>query len=143
MAVSLIEFCTPPVPGQSHKFYGNAHNNFIKLPITLQPVVPEAPSVAKSAPSNKANSNSLHSIVASGNLTLLNNILSVLPSPQKAVNDPHPITGLTPLHFASSRGHFEIVQCLVEQYSAIVDAKDKEGEVKILKFFLMCILKRL
>jgi ankyrin repeat protein len=120
MGVNMLEFCTPPVPGQRHEFYGNAHNNYIKLPIALPHTT-----IQKTVTSN----NTLHSIATSGNLPLLKNILPFLPTPQKAVNEPHPTTGLTPLHFAASRGHFNIVQYLVDDYSATVDAKDREGEV--------------
>lgn len=120
----MLEFCTPPVPGQRHEFYGNAHNNHIKLPVAIPHTT-----IQKTVSSN----NTLHSIATSGNLALLKNILPFLPTPQAAVNEPHPATGLTPLHFASSRGHFNIVKYLVDDYSALVDAKDREGEVK---FFL-------
>lgn len=120
----MLEFCTPPVPGQRHEFYGNAHNNHIKLPVAIPHTT-----IQKTVSSN----NTLHSIATSGNLALLKNILPFLPTPQAAVNEPHPATGLTPLHFASSRGHFNIVKYLVDDYSALVDAKDREGETALLK----------
>lgn len=120
MGVNILEFCTPPIPGQPHKYYGNAHNNFIKLPVAIPHTT-----IQKTVSTN----NSLHSIATSGNLTLLKSILPFLPAPQKAVNEPHPSTGLTPLHFAASRGHVSIVKYLVDDYSAVVDAKDREGEV--------------
>ncbi|KAL0137571.1 ankyrin [Mucor lusitanicus] len=124
MGVNILEFCTPPIPGQPHKYYGNAHNNFIKLPVAIPHTT-----IQKTVSTN----NSLHSIATSGNLTLLKSILPFLPTPQKAVNEPHPSTGLTPLHFAASRGHFNIVKYLVDDYSAVVDAKDREGETALLK----------
>ncbi|OAD75351.1 hypothetical protein PHYBLDRAFT_94736, partial [Phycomyces blakesleeanus NRRL 1555(-)] len=72
----------------------------------------------------------LHAVASSGNLGMLKQILSVLQDPLKAVNDPHPSTGLTPLHFAASRGHLEVVKCLLEDYAVSVDSRDKEGEVR-------------
>lgn len=123
MGVDILEFCTPPIPGQQHKYYGNAHNNFIKLPITIPPHTK-----IQKTPIN----NSLHSIATLGDLNLLKQILPLLRTPQKAVNEPHHSTGLTPLHFAASRGHLTTVQCLVDDYSASIDVKDREGEVIII-----------
>lgn len=57
----------------------------------------------------------------------------MVPDQLQAVNDPHPATGLTCLHFAASRGHLKIIQCLVEEYAVRVDSTDKEGEVCVEK----------
>lgn len=138
MGVNILEFCTPPVPGQRHEYYGNAHNNFIKLSIPTTTVNVQA-TIQKTVSSN----NSLHSIATSGNLGLLKSVLPFLPTPHKAVNEPHPTTGLTPLHFAASRGHFNIVQYLVDDYNALVDAKDREGEVGVFVFFFFRNVEKL
>ncbi|KAI7908065.1 uncharacterized protein BX663DRAFT_482298 [Cokeromyces recurvatus] len=57
----------------------------------------------------------------------------MVSDPIKAVNEPFPSTGLTCLHFAASRGHLNIVQCLVEEYLIDPDSTDKEGETALLK----------
>ncbi|KAI7854340.1 hypothetical protein BDC45DRAFT_135298 [Circinella umbellata] len=153
MSATIVEFCTPPVPGETHKYYGSSHNNFIKLPHLTTKIeqIQQAPQVSsKAAPilqSSKQQQKrpiasstlvkeveqhrTLHSLAASGNLPVFKRLLVHLPDPLKAVNDPHPSTGLTPIHFAASRGHVDIVRCLVEDYHVSVDSRDKEGEVKI------------
>lgn len=137
MTVAVMEFCTPPVPGEKHKYYGDVHNNFIKLPRLVPPgksaATPPAVTRALATKSSRAiaieQQKTLHSVASSGNLLILKQILLRLPDPLKAVNDPHPATGLTPIHFAASRGHVDIVRCLVEEYQVSVDSRDKEGEV--------------
>ena len=54
--------------------------------------------------------------------------------------------GCTPLHYASSNGYLEIVQCLVEQGNANIDPVSKKGynpqsmarsrgQIRIIAFF--------
>lgn len=150
---AIVDFCTPPVPGETHKYYGNTHNHFIKLPqFTTKPEEP--PSPATPTPVNKKTEEqqqkTLHSVASTGNLIILKQILLLLPDPLKALNDPHPSTGLTPIHFASSRGHVDIVRCLVEEYQVSLDSRDKEGEVTSEHFGLfflvpdlLCFARRL
>lgn len=158
MTTTVIDFCTPPVPGEHHKYYGDAHNKFIKLPqlaVQSSPITTPAPVTTRGTESNAEISNNstlsprsspqptettthgkkieqqktLHSLASTGNLAIFKQVLQLLPDPLKAVNDPHPSTGLTPIHFAASRGHVDIVRCLVEDYHVSVDSRDKEGEV--------------
>ncbi|KAF7727259.1 hypothetical protein EC973_007872 [Apophysomyces ossiformis] len=133
---TAIEFCTPPIPGETHKYYGYTHNNFIKLPQAI-PSPPSKVAIAqtknKGQQKKQQQQNTLHSVASAGDLILIKQILILLPDPLKAVNDPHPSTGLTPMHFAASRGHVDIVRCLVEEYDVSVDARDKEGETALLK----------
>ncbi|KAI9489636.1 hypothetical protein BDB00DRAFT_962087 [Zychaea mexicana] len=126
MSTTIVEFCTPPVPGERHKYYGDAHNKFIKLPQLATTATTKT--TVESSPHR-----TLHSLASSGSLPLFKRLLLHLPDPLKAVNDPHPSTGLTPIHFAASRGHVEIVRCLVEDYHVSVDSRDKEGETPLLK----------
>lgn len=139
-ATQIIDFCTPPVPGETHKYYGDSHNLFLKLPrfaatavkqpVKSSPAPPTTTTTIVAPPAKKADhQKTLHSVASSGNLVLLKQILHLLPDPLKAVNDAHPATGLTPIHFAASRGHVDIVRCLVEDYAVAVDSRDKEGEV--------------
>lgn len=137
---SVIDFCTPAVPGEVHKYYGYSHNKFLKLPhinpvhtVTNTPASNTAAAIAKRSPSKSKEHKTLRSVALSGNLALLRQFLQMVPDQLQAVNDPHPATGLTCLHFAASRGHLKIIQCLVEEYAVRVDSTDKEGEVSCLR----------
>ena len=123
---AVMDFCSPAVPGESHKYYGYSHNKHIKLPhINAIP-----PTTTQHVKQNKSKEHkTLRSVALSGNLALLRQFLQMVPDQLKAVNDPHPATGLTCLHFAASRGHLKIITCLVEEYGVKVDSTDKEGEV--------------
>jgi ankyrin repeat protein len=125
---TVIDFCTPAVPGEIHKYYGYSHNKFLKLP-HINPVHTITTPTAKRSPSKSKEHKTLRSVALSGNLALLRQFLQMVPDQLQAVNDPHPATGLTCLHFAASRGHLKIIQCLVEEYAVRVDSTDKEGEV--------------
>jgi ankyrin repeat protein len=128
---AVLDFCTPAVPGETHKYYGYSHNKYIKLPhINISPPSPTSTVVIKQQHKSKEHK-TLRSVALSGNLALLRQFLQMVPDQLKAVNDPHPATGLTCLHFAASRGHLKIIQCLVEEYAVRVDSTDKEGEVSI------------
>ncbi|KAG0750016.1 hypothetical protein G6F62_000423 [Rhizopus arrhizus] len=125
----MIDFCTPAIPGEAHKYYGYSHNKYIKLPI----VIPTPP-VTNTVKHNKSQEQkTIRAVALSGNLALLRQFLQIVPDQLKAVNDPHPATGLTCLHFAASRGHLKIVQCLIEEYAVKVDSVDKEGETALMK----------
>ncbi|KAI9483523.1 MAG: ankyrin repeat-containing domain protein [Benjaminiella poitrasii] len=137
MSSSAIDFCTPAVPGEVHKYYGYSHNKYIKLPH----IISSTPNANNTSKKKLLNTNSkltkekktLRSVALSGNLSLLKQFLQMVSDPMKVVNEPYPSTGLTCLHFAASRGHLNIVQCLVEEYSINVDSTDKEGETALLK----------
>ncbi|KAF7730660.1 hypothetical protein EC973_001609 [Apophysomyces ossiformis] len=124
---SVIEFCTPPIPGESHQYYGFSHNNFIKLPHLTTAPKSNSPTNIKSKQTN------LRTAASAGNLAMLKQILLLVSDPLKAVNEAQTSTGLTPLHIAASRGHLDIVQCLIEEYEVAVDSRDKEGETALLK----------
>jgi ankyrin repeat protein len=123
---AVLDFCTPAVPGETHIYYGYSHNKYIKLP-HINPTIPPTNTLKQQNKSKEHKT--LRSVALSGNLALLRQFLQMVPDQLKAVNDPHPATGLTCLHFAASRGHLKIIQCLVEEYAVRVDSTDKEGEV--------------
>lgn len=127
MTTTVLDFCTPPVPGERHKYYGDVHNKFIKLPINPPaPTQQPPPTVKHVAPATLKRQKTLHAIAASGNLALFKQILALHPD---AANEMQASTGLRPIHFAASRGNHEIVRCLIEEYGADVDIRDHEGEV--------------
>ena len=121
---TVIDFCTPAVPGEVHKYYGDSHNKFLKLPH-----IPPASQTPKKVANKKSELKTLRSVALYGDLRLLRHFLEMVPDKIKAVNEPHPATGLTCLHFAASQGHLKFIQCLVEEYAVRVDSTDKEGEV--------------
>ncbi|GAA5805838.1 hypothetical protein EDC94DRAFT_549272 [Helicostylum pulchrum] len=127
---AVLDFCTPAVPGESHTYYGYSHNKYIKLPHVNPIPVISSPSLKQH---RSKEHKTLRSVALSGNLALLKQFLQMVPDQLKAVNDPHPATGLTCLHFAASRGHLKIITCLVEEYAVRVDSTDKEGETALLK----------
>ena len=127
---SVVDFCTPAVPGEVHKYYGYSHNI---NPVHSVTNVPASNAATKRSPSKSKEHKTLRSVALSGNLALLRQFLQMVPDQLQAVNDPHPATGLTCLHFAASRGHLKIIQCLVEEYAVRVDSTDKEGEVCVEK----------
>lgn len=47
-------------------------------------------------------------------------------------NEPHPHSGLAPIHFAAQNGHEDVVKWLVEEAGALPDFEDAEGEVRLL-----------
>ncbi|GAA5801934.1 hypothetical protein HPULCUR_007392 [Helicostylum pulchrum] len=73
--------------------------------------------------------NKLHTSVASGQLNLVQRLISNGCDP----NSPHSVTGLRPIHFAASRGHVNLVQFLIQSCQVDIDATDKEGETALLK----------
>ncbi|CAO3617505.1 unnamed protein product [Cunninghamella blakesleeana] len=128
---AILEFCTPPVPGETHKYYGDAHNSLIKLPqFTPSPITPP---VVTTKQKKSSEQKTLHDFAASGNLLLLKQILLLLPDPLKTVNDHQSTTGYTPLHYAAARGHLKIVECLIDDYAVSINARDKEGETALHK----------
>lgn len=80
----------------------------------------------------------LHSSVAKGQL---NQVRKLISNDGCDPNLAHSTTGLRPIHFAASRGHFTLVQFLNEQCRVDIDAIDKEGEVKKKKKSFCCLKK--
>ncbi|KAK0532640.1 hypothetical protein OC834_002535 [Tilletia horrida] len=48
-------------------------------------------------------------------------------------NEPHPTTGLVPLHYAAKEGRLDIVRWLVSDAGAMVDLEDRDGETALHK----------
>ncbi|RUS22788.1 hypothetical protein BC937DRAFT_86930 [Endogone sp. FLAS-F59071] len=137
---TIPEFVYPPVPGETHRYYGDVHNQQVRLPPVH--LTPAAKSARKGPPSALTLSSSaaeqqqqrkipqgletdIYNASATGNLFLLRELLT-----SHRTNEPQPSTGLTPLHYAASRGHLDIVRCLIEEGGAVIDLSDREGEQK-------------
>lgn len=110
----------PPIPGETHPFYGDLHNRKLLLPSIKAKKYPSAEWMARQE--------SLYTTAQQGNIERVQALLMHEGEPLN-VNLASSSTGMTVLHYAASRGHLQIVQLLVDQCGAIVDMADREGEV--------------
>jgi Ankyrin repeats (3 copies) len=138
VAPFTMDFIHPPIPGQVHQYYGSIHNTQLLLPaITDQAspkVSPKPKPKPKPQPKPKRESTSLYTAASNGNLQKLKELLNE----NNNVNQDQPITGLTLLHFAASRGHLDVTRSLCEEYGASTDIEDREGEViRVLHFAII------
>lgn len=131
VASAHMDFVHPPVPGQVHMHYGSVHNAHLLLP-SIPTVEQPKP---KPKPVKKRESASLYTAASKGNLQQLKDLLNE----NNDVNQDQPVTGLTVLHFAASRGHLEVVHCLCQDYGALTDVEDREGEVSNLGIVLIAL----
>ena len=79
---TVIDFCTPAVPGEVHKYYGDSHNKFLKLPH-----IPPASQTPKKVANKKSELKTLRSVALYGDLRLLRHFLEMVPDKIKAVNE--------------------------------------------------------
>ncbi|CAG8499238.1 3671_t:CDS:2 [Paraglomus occultum] len=130
----------PPVPGENHPYYGNIHNKQVKLPPGT--FNQQASSSSYRRASNEfvadESESSIHEAAAAGNLHRVRQLLQRQDaganlSPFMLANEATPSSGLTPLHYAASRGHLPVVKLLVDNAGAIVDLEDQTGETALHK----------
>jgi hypothetical protein len=140
----IPEVVNPPIPGESHRYYGNIHLKQLKLPTnsfnnnalrttTSFPRYSEDGSIE--------NDLDIHEAAAAGNFTRVKELLAPQGSGETSsafllANEPSQSSGLTPLHYAASRGHYDIVKWLIDA-GAIVDLEDQTGEVSWLDLLLI------
>ncbi|KAK9720610.1 hypothetical protein K7432_004046 [Basidiobolus ranarum] len=142
VASMIPEMVYPPVPGETHAFYGDHHNKGVKLPDRSHlkfndsnlpnPLNSEIPNQIQ-----KEINERLYIAAETGDANVMSELLEAMDaatngSPSGLINTPSPSTGLTALHYAASRGHLTLVQLLVDSGS-IVELPDKEGETALLK----------
>ncbi|CAG8467409.1 2995_t:CDS:2 [Acaulospora colombiana] len=129
----------PPIPGESHRYYGNIHIKQVKLPQNNQSLrgVSSYPqySNVEGLVGNDAN---IHEATAAGNMTRVKELLDPKGSGETTssfllANETSSSSGFTPLHYAASRGHLEIVKWLIDAAGAIVDLEDQTGETALMK----------
>ncbi|KAI8583114.1 hypothetical protein K450DRAFT_224287 [Umbelopsis ramanniana AG] len=114
------EYITPPVPSDSHLWYGGAHQQGLRSTLTNEP---EHINVYHHEIGNQTTDITLFTASMTGNLAVLQELLRT--------HDPNitqPSTGLSALHYASSRGHIQLVNYLLDDAGATVDLEDREGE---------------
>ena len=134
---------TPPVPGESHPFYGDLHNQHLLLPSIRKP-----PGLT---PEDIHRHTNLINAAEHGDLGFLQRILEDAEKQNAEINIDRlaPANGQSALHLAASRGHVHMVQTLIDQCKATVDILDKEGETPLLKAafqghetVVQCLLQR-
>ncbi|RIB16379.1 hypothetical protein C2G38_1515550 [Gigaspora rosea] len=122
----------PPIPGESHRYYGNIHKNQVKLPSTAQTSHASRLDIDGSV----ENDLDIHEATAAGNMARVKELLDPRGSGEATsafllANEASSSSGLTPLHYAASRGHLEIVKWLIIDAGAIVDLEDQTGELTV------------
>jgi len=125
--VKIPDSVYPPIPGETHEYYGDTHFKQVKLPLS-------------SIKNNNyryfkdSDNMNIYEATSHGYLAKVKEILAPKGTGGKVTdfthaNIPNLSSGLTPLHYAASRGHLEVVRWLVENAGAIVDLEDQTGEV--------------
>jgi hypothetical protein len=133
-SITIPDAVYPPIPGQRHKYYGNIHFKGVKLP-------EDAYANSTNESNNDSESNQdidIYEAAATGKLRKLQELLALDANGDTSdtsrsfllANTAKASTGFTPLHYAASRGHFEVVRWLVDVAGAIVDLEDITGEVR-------------
>ncbi|CAJ0837274.1 5841_t:CDS:2 [Entrophospora sp. SA101] len=137
MVTKIPEFVYPPIPGETHKYYGNIHSKQIKLP-------PNSINNAYRYLRDSEDMN-IYEATSLGYLAKVKEILAPKGSGGKVTdftraNVANLSSGLTPLHYAASRGHLDVVRWLVESAGAIVDLEDQtasyNGHIPVVNYLL-------
>jgi ankyrin repeat protein len=126
LATFNMDFIHPPIPGQVHQYYGAIHNTQLLLPSVTELAQPK-PKAKPILKKKKRESTTLYTAASTGNLQRLKDLLNE----RNNANQDQPVTGLTLLHFAASRGHLDIARCLCDEYGALTDVEDREGEASV------------
>ncbi|CAG8559215.1 189_t:CDS:2 [Ambispora gerdemannii] len=137
-ALRIPDAVHPPVPGESHRYYGNIHVKQVKLPSTSStPNYHSQQRQSKEDLSNGAD-RTIYDATSTGNLARVQELLDPQGVAETShsfliANEANQSSGLTPLHYAASRGHLEIVRYLIDTAGAIIDMEDPTGETALLK----------
>ncbi|KAJ2961996.1 hypothetical protein NQZ79_g2755 [Umbelopsis isabellina] len=120
------DFVTPPILSEPHAWYGSEHQQPLHSIFSrhCESLLASNDTTSDSAITEM----NLFDAAMSGNLQSLTTLLET-----QAPDTIQSSTGLSPLHFASSRGHIEIVKHLLDIAGASVDIVDREGETPLLK----------
>ncbi|CAI2184165.1 13535_t:CDS:2 [Funneliformis geosporum] len=135
----IPEAVNPPIPGESHRYYGNIHLKQLKLPSNSLNHSFQGTSYPQYSVDGSIEGDiDIHEATAAGNFIRVKELLAPHGSGEATsafllANEASPSSGLTPLHYAASRGHLEIVKWLIDEAGAIVDLEDQTGETALLK----------
>ncbi|KAH8556624.1 hypothetical protein BGW37DRAFT_20190 [Umbelopsis sp. PMI_123] len=119
-SISMPEYITPPVPSESHLWYGAVHQEGLHNAVMNEH---EHNIANEHENGNRTADMTLFEAAMTGNLEALIELLKT--------HDPNTMqssTGLSALHYASSRGYIHLVDYLLDKAGATVDLEDKEGE---------------
>lgn len=117
------EYITPPVPSESQSWYGGAYQQGLHSSLTSEH---EHINAHEQGNDTEITDMTLFTAAMTGNLAVLRELLKTHDP-----NTTQPSTGLSALHYASSRGHIQLVNYLLDKAGATVDLEDREGEVYI------------
>ncbi|CAG8565108.1 14124_t:CDS:2 [Funneliformis caledonium] len=138
-SMRIPEAVNPPIPGESHRYYGNIHLKQLKLPSNSFNHSFQGTSYPHYSVDGSIEGDlDIHEATAAGNFIRVKELLAPRGSGETTsafllANEASPSSGLTPLHYAASRGHLEIVRWLIDEAGAIVDLEDQTGETALLK----------
>ncbi|RHZ63724.1 hypothetical protein Glove_328g26 [Diversispora epigaea] len=139
-SMRIPDSVNPPIPGESHRYYGNIHIKQVKLPSNNQSLRGTSTNSTKYSDANGSTESDLdiHKATSEGNMDRVKALLDPRGSGETTssfllANEASSSSGLTPLHYAASRGHLEIVKWLIDAAGAIVDLEDQTGETALLK----------
>ncbi|KAG9284174.1 hypothetical protein G9A89_022948 [Geosiphon pyriformis] len=135
----IPEAVHPPIPGESHRYYGNIHVKQVRLPSNYSTSANQRTSAPSSEEKKPSDGNmTIHEAAAAGNLERVRELLDPQGVDQTSgslwkPNEVNVASGFTPLHYASSRGHLAVVEYLVDVAGAFIHPDDPTGETALLK----------
>ncbi|CAG8443303.1 7218_t:CDS:2 [Diversispora eburnea] len=125
-SMRIPDSVNPPIPGESHRYYGNIHIKQVKLPSNNQSLRGTSTNSTKYSDANGSTEGDLdiHDATAVGKMDRVKALLDPRGSGETTssfllANEASSSSGLTPLHYAASRGHLEIVKWLIDAAGAI------------------------
>ncbi|CAG8803830.1 8724_t:CDS:2, partial [Cetraspora pellucida] len=133
--IQIPDSVYPPIPGENHRYYGNIHKKQVMLHSTTN--VRDFCDTSSFPRYFDNDVMDIHEAAACGNIDRVKELLDPRGAGETTSSfllaNEVSSSGLTPLHYAASRGHTDIVQWLVTDAGAIIDLEDQTGETALLK----------
>src|SRR5581483_5501126 len=131
LAMQIPEVVNPPIPGETHRYYGNIHQKQLRLPTSYNYNLRIATSYPRySEDGSIEGDQDIHDAAAAGNFTRVKELLAPrgveTTSAFLLANEASQSSGLTPLHYAASRGHLDSGKWLIDDAGAIVDLEEQD-----------------
>ncbi|CAG8504378.1 9831_t:CDS:10 [Racocetra fulgida] len=131
--IQIPDSVYPPIPGENHRYYGNIHKKQVMLHSTANVRdFYDTSSLPRYFDNQNVMDMDIHDAAACGNIERVKDLLDPRGAGETTSSfllaNEVSSSGLTPLHYAASRGHTDIVQWLVTDAGAIIDLEDQTGE---------------